>query len=79
MFSDSHILTKVVCCHQFFYSRAALFFVENLKSLVIPKEVQFSRFPINDMILSAISHLFIVLNFLANNILSKSIVVKYYT
>ena len=76
MFSDSHILTKVVCCHQFFYSRATLFFVENLKSLVLPKEVQFSRFPDNNMILSAISHLFIVLNFLSNNIHSRSIVDK---
>ena len=38
MFSDSHILTKVVCCHQFFYLRATLFLVENLKSLDMPKE-----------------------------------------
>ena len=35
---------------------------------------QFSRFPDNTMILSAISHLFIVLNFLSNNILSGSMV-----
>ena len=76
MFSDSHIQTKVVRCHQFFYSRATLFFVENLRSLVMPKEVQFSHFPNNNMILSAISHLFIVFNFLSNNVLSRSVAVK---
>ena len=38
MFADSQILTKVVCCHQFFYSRATLFLVENLKSVAMPKE-----------------------------------------
>jgi len=33
-----NIPTKVVCCQQFFYSRATLFLVEDLKSLVMPKE-----------------------------------------
>ena len=49
--------------------------INTLRNLILVYS-QFRRFPDNTVILSAISHLFIVLNFLSNNILSKSIVVK---
>ena len=49
--------------------------INTLRNLILVHS-QFSRFPDNTMILRAISHLFIVLNFLSNNILRRSIVVK---